>query len=77
MMGPLPEFVHPGIELEVGALAGGTEDALAKLGDAVEGREVVALAGALGDRGDDRVHKTVKADKHVFWASAPRFWRSS
>ena len=60
------EFVEAGVELEVGALPGGAEDALAELGDAGERREIVALAGALGDRRDDGVDEAVKADQGVF-----------
>jgi hypothetical protein len=43
------EFIHARVELEVGALASGAEDALAEGGDAGERREVIALAGALVD----------------------------
>ena len=60
------EFVEPGVELEVGALAGGAEDALAELGNTGERREIVALTGALGDRRDDGVDEAVEADQSVF-----------
>jgi len=60
------EFIHARVELEVGALAGGAEDALAEGGDAGERREVIALAGSLVDGGHDRVDETIEADESVF-----------
>ena len=57
------ELVHPRVELEVGAFARGGADALAKLGDGADRREILALAGTLGHRGHDGVHKAVEADE--------------
>ena len=64
------EFVHARVELEIGALAGGALDALGKLGDRVDRREVRALAAAKADGGDDGVHKAVEADEGGFGAEA-------
>ena len=59
------EFVHAGVKLEIGALARGGRDAPAELGNRRNGREIVALTGALGDRGHDGVHKAVEAHEGV------------
>ena len=60
------EFIHARVELEVGALAGGAENALAEGGDAGERGEVIALAGALVDGGHDRVDETIEANEGGF-----------
>ena len=60
------EFIHARVELEVGALAGGAEDALAERGNSGERREVIALAGALVDGGHDRVDETIEANEGGF-----------
>ena len=57
------EFVHARIELDVGALAGGAEDALAEFGNRGKRREVVPLAGALGDWGHDGIHETIETNQ--------------
>ena len=57
------EFVHPGIELDVGALAGGPDDALAKFGNRGKGCEVVPLAGALGDGGHNGIDEAIEANE--------------
>jgi hypothetical protein len=56
------EFVHPRIELDVGALAGGPENALAEFRDRGDRGEVFSLAGAEPNRGDDRVDETVETE---------------
>ena len=55
------QFVEAGVELEVGALAGGGADALAELGDGPDGREILPLAGAQRDGRHDGVDEAVEA----------------
>jgi len=55
------ERVEAGVELEVGALAGGGGDALAELGDGPDGREILALAGAQRHGRHDGVDEAVEA----------------